>query len=74
MFNYKVGKTFSAVVSFRRHNSTTNVYEKRFDTPFNRIRNMTKKFADVLTKTDYMSNKKCFLELKSKAVTPQNIK
>lgn len=31
-------------------------------------------FADVITKTDYISNKKCFLELKSEAVAPQNVK
>lgn len=31
-------------------------------------------FAGAITKTDYISNKKCFLELKSEAVTPQNVK
>ena len=31
-------------------------------------------FADAITKTDYISNKKCFLGLKSEAVTPQNVK
>ena len=31
-------------------------------------------FADAITKTNYISNKKCFLELKSEAITPQNVK
>ena len=31
-------------------------------------------FADAITKTDYISNKKCFLGLKSEAVTLQNVK
>lgn len=68
MFNYKVGKIFSVVVSFCRYNSIINVYEKRFDIFFNRIRNMIKKFVDVFIKIDYISNKKCFFELKLKVV------